>query len=532
MQHSYQQNPKVSVPRSQFSRSHGLKTTFDSQYLIPIYCDEALPGDTFNCNLSTFARLATPLKPIMDNMKIDTFFFAVPYRLLQTNWEKLHGAQDNPGDTVDYETPILDQTGTPDTFTVGTIYDYMGLPTDVPLDATTEINTYFFRAYNKIYNEWFRDENLVDSVTENVGDGPDLSTDYTLLKRGKRHDYFTSALPWLQKSEDGAVSLPIGTKAPVTGIGAHDQVYNTADQTVYETGASASTTYLDNKNAASDSVGQRVWIEEDPNNAGYPNIYADLSSATAATINQLREAIQVQSIYEKDARGGTRYVELIKAHFGVTSPDFRLQRSEYLGGGSQPINITPVPNMSATATEDQGDLAAYGTSSSSNHSFTKSFTEHCVILALCNVTCDLTYQQGIDKMFSRRTRFDYYLPSLSHLGEQEVLNQEIYFQGAAAPTSDIAVFGYQERHAEYRHKKSMITGQFRSTYSSSLDSWHLAQEFSSLPTLNQTFIEDAPPISRVVADAVAPEIILDAFFNIKTARPMPLYSIPGQFGRF
>lgn len=521
MQHSYQQNPKVNIPRSQFSRSHGLKTTFDSANLVPIYVDEALPGDTFNCKLSIFARLATPLTPVMDNMKLETFFFAVPKRLLWSNWEKFNGAQDNPGDSTDYETPILDQSGTPDTFTVGTIFDYMGLPTDVACNAATEINTFAFRAYNKIWNEWFRDENLIGDITENTGDGPDASTDYVLKKRGKRHDYFTGALPWLQKSDDGAVGLPLGTSAPV----ATDSTLGSGNNTVgvYSTTAAG---YRD-LNVTGSTIYHGTTVG-DVNES----LYADLSSATAATINQFREAIQVQAIYEKDAKGGTRYVELIKAHFGVTSPDFRLQRSEYLGGGSQSINITPIANTSDTATKDQGELTGYGTSSSSNHAFTKSFTEHCIIIGLANVRADLTYQQGLPRMFSRRTRFDYYLPSLSHLGEQSVLNQEIYFQGTAATGDDFDVFGYQERHAEYRHKASIITGQFRSTYASSLDSWHLSQEFSSLPVLNETFITEAPPISRVVADATAPEILFDSYFDIKCARPMPLYSVPGQLGRF
>ena len=267
----------------------------------------------------------------------------------------------------------------------------------------------------------------------------------------------------------------------------------------------------------------------DPNGT----LYANLSAATAATINQFREAIQIQSIYEKDAKGGTRYVEQLKSHFGVTSPDFRVQRSEYLGGGSSPINITPVPQTSSTdATTPQGNLAAYGTSSSNNHAFTYSATEHCVIIGLANIKADLTYQQGLDKMWTRRSRFQYYLPSLANLGEQEVLNSEIYFQGAANPTEDNAVFSYNERYAEYRHKNSIITGQFRSTYATSLDSWHLSQEFTSLPVLNQTFIEENPPIGRVVADATAPEILFDSYFTIKAARPMPVYSIPANLGRF
>ena len=504
MKHEFSRVPKADIQRSTFNRSHDLKTTFDAGYLVPIFVDEALPGDTFTLNTTAFGRLATPINPVMDNIHIETFFFAVPYRLVWDNWEKFCGAQDNPGDSTDYLMPTVTTSAAN-----GSLYDYFGIPTGVSLT----FNNMAGRAYNLIWNEWFRDENLQDSVTVDKGDGPDTDTNYTLLKRGKRHDYFTSCLPWPQKGD--AVNLPLGGKAYIAAdVGSSvDLTAISADSDYQKFG-----TNLNKLQFAGQGSDQSA------------SLYADLTSATAATINELREAFQIQRLYERDARGGTRYTEIVQSHFGVTSPDARLQRPEYLGGGKDRVNIHPISQTSSTdTTTPQGNMSAFGTTGFGGHGFSKSFTEHSVVIGLINVYADLTYQQGLNRMFSRSDRWDMYWPALAHLGEQAVLNKEIYAQGTA---DDDGVFGYQERFAEYRFKPSMITGQFRSNYATSLDVWHLAQDFASLPALNASFIEENPPIDRVIAVPSEPHIILDAFFNLKCARPMPTYSVPGLIDHF
>lgn len=506
--------PQANIPRSSFDRSHGHKTTMYAGVLYPLMVDEALPGDTFNCNLTAIARLATPIVPFMDNMYMDTQFFAVPIRLVWENWQKFNGEQINPGDSTDYLVPTMTETAE-----VGSLSDYMGIPPGVEL----EHSSLFHRAYNLIYNEWYRDQNLIDSLSVPTGDGPDNPAAFELKRRGKRHDYFTSCLPFPQKGP--AIDIPLGQTAPVTITGGGIPTFG-LDQTgpVTLTSASGDQNAIWSQDAGAPSIPAN-WV--DPNLTGV----ADLSTATAATINQLRQAFQIQKMLERDARGGTRYTEIIKAHFGVTSPDARLQRPEYLGGGSTPIYINPVAQTQATSetVTPQGNLAATGTAIIERHGFTKSFTEHCLIIGMVSVRADLTYQQGMNRMFSRQTRYDFYWPALSHIGEQPVYNKEIYVQGTP---EDDGVFGYQERYAEYRYKPSLITGVMRSDATTPLDYWHLAQDFANLPVLGQEFIEENPPVDRVIAVTNEPHFVFDGYFNMRCARPMPLYGVPGLIDHF
>lgn len=514
-QSHFSQLPTADVERSTFDRSAGYKTTFDAGKLVPFYLDEIVPGDTFNMSATMFVRLATPLKPIIDNIQCDIHYFFVPNRLVWDNWKYFMGERKNPDD--DPSTLTMPKT-TIDLSTIsGKVADYFGLPLT---ETSTEVyvNALPFRGYRLISNEWYRNQNLSNSspVNEDQDTGGTVGTT-SLLNRMKRRDYFTSANPWPQKGDP--VYLPLGVSAPVEPNG-------------------TSTTYI----SEDDPLGYLYQPIGGGNNAGFQldndneaaahflntGLYADLTDATAATINDIRTSFQIQRMLERDARGGTRYIELILSHFGVTSPDARQQRPEYLGGGTGQININPVASTVETTDAPQANLSAVGTGVIRG-GFTHSFTEHGYVFGIISARADLTYQSGLDKLWKRNTRYDFYWPTLSHLGEQAILNKEVFVTGTA---TDEETWGFQERYGEMRYKQGLITGRLRSNYSESLDVWHLAQDFDSLPPLNASFITEDPPIDRVVAVPTEPDFICDGWLNLKCTRPMPVYAVPGLVDHF
>lgn len=549
--HNFSLIPRANIPRSRFDRSHTYKTTFNAGKLIPFYIDEVLPGDTIDMRANLFARMTTPIAPVMDGAYLDTFFFFVPYRLLWRHWQEFNGENLLAGiQSNEYEVPNIKAPATVG-FASGGLADYFGFPINVP---GIEVNAFPFRAYWKIYNDWFRDENLMaqinittgkdvaaDTTLEEVlGDDAEQTIDPTPLYRCKRHDYFTSALPWPQKGP--GVELPLGVSGDISGSVTLSNFPTSNIQTTAPGGGVVGTGVAGNASGTVSSGSLNfTFVPGSP--ATYNNVtisgddVVDLTSATAVTINSLRTAFQLQKFYERDARGGTRYTEIIRSHFGVVSPDSRLQRSEYLGGCSTPISMNPVTQTSETTTGDgtpQGNLAAFALVSSKRHGFVKSFVEHGIVIGLCNVRTDLSYMQGISRCWTRKSRVDFYWPAFAHLGEQAILNKEIYADGSA---KDNEVFGYQERWSEYRYFPNQITGQMRSTYKEPIDYWHYAQKFDKLPNLNSAFMVDTASYDGIkrasaVQLADAPQFYLDAYMKLRCTRPMPVYSVPGLVDHF
>lgn len=548
--HRFSDAPAMYMKRTKFDRSHVYKTTFNSGKLIPVFVDEVLPGDTTRMSVNYFARLATPIKPIMDNIYLDWFFFFVPNRLVWDHWQNFCFEQEDPDDSTDYVIPTVTATANSDNNYVGSLWDYFGLPVNTT-NNLSGISALPFRAVYLIWNEWFRDENLQKSVKIQKGDtnevlnsaraseqpawvfssGSNIVPGLACPPRGKRHDYFTSALPWTQKGPGVSIGL----------AGTADLVLSSNNKPILFSGGGGNATF-ENMPVYSTKIGEEADIQGytgEVKNKGYLKFgsdvglkgYADLDSSSIFTINSLRTAFQMQKFYERLARGGSRYTEVLRSFFGVVSPDARLQRPEFLGSFTKMVNVNPIAQTSATdTTSPQGNLSAYGVTASKFHGFTKSFVEHGYIFGFVCARADLTYQQGINKMWLRSTVYDFYWPTFAHLGEQAIELREIYAQGSEADTT---VFGYQERYAEYRYKPSQITGKFRSSLvNGSLDMWHLFQFFKNAPTLNEEFIVENPPIKRIIAVQDEPEFLLDIGFKYTTIRPMPMFGTPGLVDHF
>lgn len=533
--HRFSDAPAMYMRRTKFDRSHVYKTTFNAGKLIPVFVDEVLPGDTTRMSINYFARLATPIKPIMDNIYLDWFFFFVPNRLVWEHWQSFCFEKEDPDDNIDYVIPTVTALSNSENNYVGSLWDYFGLPVNT-VSNLSGISALPFRAVYLIWNEWFRDENLQKSVKIQKGDenevldssrsseqpswvfssGTTIASGYACPPRGKRHDYFTSALPWTQKGP--GVDISLTGNAPIMAT-------TDTDPNPHSPGI-----YVARDGASSTRFAAVIW-DGGPSSVGSGSIYADLSDVSSVTINGLRTAFQMQKFYERLARGGSRYTEVLRSFFGVVSPDARLQRPEFLGSFTKMVMVNPIAQTSATDnTSPQGNLSAYGVTAAKFHGFTKSFVEHGYIIGFVCARADLTYQQGINKMWLRSTVYDFYWPTFAHLGEQAIELREIYAQGTEADTS---VFGYQERYAEYRYKPSQITGKFRSSVTSgNLDVWHLSQFFNNAPTLNEEFITENPPIKRIVAVQDEPEFLLDIGFRYTTVRPMPMFGTPGLVDHF
>lgn len=545
--HRFSDAPAMYMKRTKFDRSHVYKTTFNSGKLIPVFVDEVLPGDTTRMSVNYFARLATPIKPIMDNIYLDWFFFFVPNRLVWEHWQNFCFEQEDPDDSTDYVIPTITATGNSDNTYVGSLWDYFGLPVNTSGNLSG-ISALPFRGVYLIWNEWFRDENLQKSVKIQKGDtnevlnsaraseqpawvftsGTDIVPGLACPPRGKRHDYFTSALPWTQKGP--GVNISLTGDAPVFGSGQRLGLSpdGAGNEVGYVSMSGNVGAILRTGDGSEWNSGQAAFVTSDKSNSG---LLADLSDISAITINGLRTAFQMQKFYERLARGGSRYTEVLRSFFGVVSPDARLQRPEFLGSFTKMVMVNPIAQTSATDdTSPQGNLSAYGVTASNFHGFTKSFVEHGYIIGFVCARADLTYQQGINKMWLRSTVYDFYWPTFAHLGEQAVELREIYAQGTEA---DTVVFGYQERYAEYRYKPSQITGKFRSSVTGgNLDVWHLSQFFSNAPTLNEEFITENPPVKRIIAVQDEPEFLLDIGFRYTTVRPMPMFGTPGLVDHF
>ena len=554
--HRFSDAPAMYMRRTKFDRSHVYKTTFNSGRLIPVFVDEVLPGDTARMSVNYFARLATPIKPIMDNIYLDWFFFFVPNRLVWDHWQNFCFEQEDPDDSTDYVIPSITATGNSNNAYIGSLWDYFGLPVNTAgnLDGISALP---FRGVYLIWNEWFRDENLQKSVKIQKGDTNEVldstraseqpswvfDSDTAIVPglacppRGKRHDYFTSALPWTQKGP--GVSVGLAGTAPISLSSDAKVVPNTVSQYFNQAGVTSLKTPQQGVNSVFSSTPSssgtmldlQTPISVSAQKGIADNFYANLDKSSVFTINSLRTAFQMQKFYERLARGGSRYTEVLRSFFGVVSPDARLQRPEFLGSFTKMVNINPIAQTSASDdTSPQGNLSAYGVTAAKFHGFTKSFVEHGYIFGFVCARADLTYQQGINKMFLRSTVYDFYWPTFAHLGEQAIELRELYAQGNK---SDTAVFGYQERYAEYRYKPSQITGKFRSSVTGgSLDKWHLSQFFENAPVLNEEFIVENPPIKRIVAVTSEPEYLLDIGFRYTTIRPMPMFGTPGLVDHF